>query len=128
MNTAMALTTYSNFFDHAPIPLLVSNAAHQVSRQSQSHFMQTLKSLSKQNKWIFITANTSMPNCDILLKHGIDLNKLVRLKASHQLTESETIQKAKKLGTASAIICNSTCYYYSHSTWLELKRNHTLVH
>ena len=127
MNSAMALTTYSHSFNNA-ISQHITSAASQVNAQCEAHFIQILKSLSKQDKWIFITANTSMPSCETLLKHGIELNRLVRLKASNHLTERETIEKAKQFGTASAIICNSNCYYFSDSQWLTLNRKITVLH
>lgn len=127
MNTAMALTTYSNSFNYS-ISQRISSAASQVTAQCESQFIQILKSLSKQNKWIFITANTTMPSSESLLKHGIELSKFVRLKESHRLTESETIEKAKQLGTASAIISNANCFYFSDSQWLTLNRKLTVLH
>lgn len=127
MNRAISLTTCSNSFNHA-ISQHITSAASLVNAQCESHFIQILKSLSKQKKWIFITANTSIPSTDALLAHGIELNRLVRLKPSHHLSESETIEKAKQFGTASAIICNSNCYYFSDSQWLTLNRKLTVIH
>lgn len=127
MNRAMTLNTYSNSFNHS-ISQHVTSAANLVNAQCESHFIQTLKSLSKQNKWIFITANTTMPSCETLLMHGVELNRLIRLKPSHHLSEMETIEKAKQCGTASAIICNSNCYYFSDSQWLTLNRKMTVLH
>lgn len=127
MNRAITLNTYSNSFNHS-ISQHVTSAANLVNAQCESHFIQTVKTLSKQNKWIFITANTSMPSCETLLMHGVELNRLVRLKPSHHLSEIETIEKAKLSGTASAIICNSNCYYFSDSQWVTLNRKITVLH
>lgn len=127
MNRAITLNTYSNSFNHS-ISQRVTHAASLVNAQCESHFIQILKSLSKQNKWIFITANTTMPTCDTLLAHGVELNRLVRLRPSHHLSETETIEKAKQFGTASAIICNSNCYYFSDSQWLTLNRKIAVLH
>lgn len=127
MNNAMLFTPYANSLDHS-ISQHIQNAAYQASVQCESHFIKILKSLSKQNKWIFITANTAMPSSEILMLHGIELSRLIRLKASHHLNELETIEKAKKSGTASAIISNANCYYFSEGEWLTLNRNKALLH
>lgn len=127
MNTAMVLTTDSNAFYHS-ISQRITRAASEVNTHCETQFIQILKSLSKQDKWIFITANTQMPSSQTLLKHGIEIDRLVRLKASHCLTENETIEKAKRFGTASAIISNSNCFYFSDSQWLTLNRRLTVLH
>lgn len=127
MNVTMAFTTRSNSYAQH-IAQRISHIAQETNEQCEQHFIQLLKSLSKQKKWIFITANTMMPSCDVLLQNGVELNRLIRLKASNNLTEQETINKAQQLGTASAIISNNNCYYFTDEQWLTLNRKLTILH
>lgn len=75
-----------------------------VTSSDFSHFLAVLHELSQKQRWVFFTSNVPVPSKAVLLSAGIDINKIVVMKASRTMTEEQIISKAISCGTASAII------------------------
>ena len=127
MNSTIKLMGHTNLYNKSKT-ISFYREKQNITHISEIKFIQLLKELSQRQQWIFIMPNTKIPSCNILMEHGIYLNKLIRLKKSTTLNEQETIEKAKQLGTASAIISNQHCYYNNTSKWQVFTRHSTILH
>ncbi|NAZ52972.1 hypothetical protein GL177_06320 [Vibrio toranzoniae] len=96
---------------------LVHCAFTSVSRKNKNSNEEVLFArmalLSNQYQWLLFTAQTPRPSAKQLKQHNVCCDRVIHMKASHQMTEVETVEKAIRSKNASAIVASSSIDQFS---------------
>ncbi|MEZ9339745.1 SulA-like leucine-rich domain-containing protein [Vibrio splendidus] len=96
---------------------LVHCAFTSVSRKSKNSNEETLFArmalLSNQHQWLLFTAQTPRPSAKQLKQHNVCCERVIHMKASNQMNEVETVEKAIRSGNASAIVASTSIDSFS---------------
>ncbi|WP_299690637.1 SulA-like leucine-rich domain-containing protein [uncultured Vibrio sp.] len=91
---------------------LVHCAFTSVSRKGKHSNEQALFArmalLSSQHQWLLFTAQTPRPSAKKLKQHNVCCDRVIHMKASCQMTEVETVEKAIRSKNASAIVASTS--------------------
>lgn len=71
-----------------------------------SSLFSRLSMLSKKPNWLLFTAGAILPTNQELQTFGIETHKVIKIKASHSMTEKDIILKALAAKNASAIVAS----------------------
>ncbi|MFA0113220.1 SulA-like leucine-rich domain-containing protein [Vibrio sp. 10N.261.46.E11] len=69
--------------------------------------------LSNQHQWLLFTAQTPRPSAKQLQLHNVCCDRVIHMKASNQMTEVETVEKAIRSKNASAIVASASIDQFS---------------
>ncbi|EAQ52819.1 MULTISPECIES: SulA-like leucine-rich domain-containing protein [Vibrio] len=69
--------------------------------------------LSNQHQWLLFTAQTPRPSAKQLQQHNVCCDRVIHMKASNQMTEVETVEKAIRSKNASAIVASASIDQFS---------------
>ncbi|MCG9692923.1 hypothetical protein L1D55_14445 [Vibrio sp. Isolate22] len=90
-----------------------ASASRSAHHSSDEALFAKMALLSNQHQWLLFTAQTPRPSAKQLQKHNVCCDRVIHMKASHQMTEAETVEKAIRSKNASAIVASASIDQFS---------------
>ena len=90
-----------------------ASASHSAHHSTDKALFAKIALLSNQHQWLLFTAQTPRPSAKHLQKHNVCCDRVIHMKASHQMTEAETVEKAIRSKNASAIVASASIDQFS---------------
>lgn len=79
--------------------------SYSVEQQTQlAYFLRLLKKANNENRWIMFVGYDALIDKSLLKNAGIDINKVLLLKASEHQSKHNLLVKALEMGNCSAVI------------------------